>query len=253
MTDDEHDPGRHTARAVTPLFHQTWRTRVLATHSHYATLSRRRIRRHHPGFSYWLWTDGAIDAFVSDYVRHQFPELHQTYRRLPQKIMRIDFVRYLWMYVFGGIYCDLDLIVRQPMSSLFVPDKAVYFIERAWTTDGLHVATSVHQAWLASAPQHPIWIDIMIAIGKLLDAGERDVLNLTGPNGVSRIISEQHLLERYADVQVLPSQHLYQPGWTKTPRRLAYCDHVTTATWKGNRLPSPVKVVVNSLRALRAD
>jgi mannosyltransferase OCH1-like enzyme len=31
---------------------------------------------------------------------------------LNQGVLRIDFVRYLWMYVFEGMYADLDMIAK---------------------------------------------------------------------------------------------------------------------------------------------
>jgi mannosyltransferase OCH1-like enzyme len=239
------ETGKHR---VTPLVHQTWRNRLLATHSPYAPVSRRSTREYHPGFKHWLWTDADIDEFVTQHVARVLPDLATIYRELPEKIMRIDFVRYLWMYVFGGMYADLDLIVLRSFNELFSADASVYFIERAWTTGDSQFDVSVHQAWLASAPGHPIWLELMRFIGRQLRAGETRVLDLTGPNGVSRAVSELELLKRFPDVRVLPAECLFQEGWSKTPRQLAYCQHLPTATWR----QPPARVMLNvTLRHLR--
>lgn len=229
---------------VTPLVHQTWRNRILATHSPYASASRRSVSVLHPGFTHWLWTDGDIENFIEHHVAQVLPDLATIYRALPEKIMRIDFVRYLWMYVFGGMYADLDLVVRRSFNDLFTSEASVYFIERAWTTGGSEFDCSVHQAWLASAPGHPLWLELMRFIGRRLQAGETRVLDLTGPNGVSRAISELGLLKRYPDVRVLPAECLFQEGWSKTPKELAYCQHLPTATWRNH----PAKVALNVAR-----
>jgi mannosyltransferase OCH1-like enzyme len=238
-------------RLVTPIFHQTWRNRHLATHSRYALMSRRSVEALHPGFRHILWIDHEIDGFIDGYVRAQLPAMYEIYQRLPKKIMKIDFVRYLWMYVFGGVYADLDLVFQRSMAGLLQPDKSVFFLARAWTTGGKHFTTSVHQAWLASAPQHPLWLDVMTFIGRRLDAGEASVLDLTGPNGVSHAISELSLCEKYPDVAILPAEYIFQPGRTTTDRALAYCTHLTTQTWTRHRLLLPLRFVVNHLRAGR--
>lgn len=245
------DEGTRTCaqHGITPLFHQTWRSSWLATHSRFAVASERSIRRLFPAFAYRLWLDRDIDRFVQGYVAAQLPELYAIYRALPEKIMKIDFVRYLWMYVFGGIYSDLDLIYSRSVEDLFTPNKAVYFFERAWTTGSARLSVSVHQAWLASAPRHPIWLDIMDFIGESLKSGQTEVLELTGPNGVSRAICELDLLGKYADVAVLPGNSIYQPGWTKTPRESAYCEHLTTHTWGNHRLLVPLRAVLNQIRS----
>jgi hypothetical protein len=50
------------------------------------------------------WNDEQLDTFV----RQEFPERYDRFREMEPTIRRIDAVRYLWMYKYGGIYLDMD-------------------------------------------------------------------------------------------------------------------------------------------------
>jgi mannosyltransferase OCH1-like enzyme len=220
-----------SARKPIPLlFHQTWRDRNIAGHSAFAEASRDAVLRLHPGCEYRLWTDRDITRFMRREVRPAFPDLFETYERLPKKIMKVDFVRYCWMYLLGGIYCDLDVIHLRPVDEL-IERGGVAFIGRAWTTAGRALPISVHQAWLASCPQHPLWLNVMGFIRGQLNAGVTETLDLTGPNGVSAAIVDLKLTEKYPDVTIHPHSLWYQKRWTKTPFDDASLHHRATHRW----------------------
>jgi mannosyltransferase OCH1-like enzyme len=217
-------------RAIPLLFHQTWRDKNIAEHSDFAEKSRAAVLALHPSCEYRFWTDRDIGQFMKRDVRPAFPDLYDTYERLPKKIMKVDFVRYCWMYLIGGIYCDLDIIHLHAIDSLIDPGGAV-FIGRAWTTGGQTLPISVHQAWLASSPGHPIWLEIMRFIRHRLDAGVTETLDLTGPNGVSTAIVTLKLDQTYPDFKVHPHKLWFQAPYTKTPFEDAWLHHKGTHRW----------------------
>ncbi|OBT81368.1 hypothetical protein VE02_10230 [Pseudogymnoascus sp. 03VT05] len=62
-----------------------------------------------------LWTnDDTLNL-----VRKYFPWLEEAYLELPGKIYRADFSRNLYMYIFGGVYADLDTDCLRPTSAVF--------------------------------------------------------------------------------------------------------------------------------------
>jgi len=66
-------------------------------------------------FAYCLWTDPELDRFVSA----EYAWLAATHRGYRYPIQRCDAARYMLLYRYGGVYVDLDVACRQPLSSLF--------------------------------------------------------------------------------------------------------------------------------------
>ena len=138
MTPLEGSPGQLPTEALRPrsiprIFHQTWRDENIDEHSDFAAESQAAIRRFHPGYEDRFWTDRDIGHFMRREVKPAFPDLFDTYERLPKKIMKIDFVRLCWMYLLGGVYCDLDVIHLRSADELIAPGGVV-FIGRGWMT-----------------------------------------------------------------------------------------------------------------------
>jgi mannosyltransferase OCH1-like enzyme len=67
------------------------------------------ILRAFPDWQYVLMTDAAIDEFVRQY----FPEHVEAFYKMPYPIQRIDIFRYMFLYIYGGLYMDLDFEVTQ--------------------------------------------------------------------------------------------------------------------------------------------
>jgi mannosyltransferase OCH1-like enzyme len=59
----------------------------------------------HPKWEAMLWTD----ENAGDFVREKFPELLHMWERYPYPIQRIDALRYLVLYEYGGEYSLLSL------------------------------------------------------------------------------------------------------------------------------------------------
>ncbi|RKF75698.1 putative glycosyltransferase HOC1 [Golovinomyces cichoracearum] len=78
-----------------------------------------------PGYRYEMLTDGND----MDYVEHHFgpaglnrQDIVYTYRTLNAKIVKADLLRYLIMYVEGGLYADIDVEALRPIDR-FVPER----------------------------------------------------------------------------------------------------------------------------------
>ena len=55
---------------------------------------------------------------VEDFIRKEFPWLWDTYRSYPYDVQRTDAARYLIMYRYGGIYIDMDMRCKEPLTGL---------------------------------------------------------------------------------------------------------------------------------------
>jgi len=58
-----------------------------------------------PNYEYMFFTDDDIEVFLKEH----YPEYYDTYIKLPIKIQKIDFFRYIVVYHYGGFYMDLDM------------------------------------------------------------------------------------------------------------------------------------------------
>jgi len=90
-------------RPIPRLIHQTWKDHRLPDRFRRSADS---WRAYHPGWVYRLWTDADIAAFV----RGTYPHLWPLFQGYAHGIQRVDAVRYLILYHFGGLYSDLDIL-----------------------------------------------------------------------------------------------------------------------------------------------
>ncbi|KAK4071814.1 CAZyme family GT32 [Purpureocillium lilacinum] len=68
----------------------------------------------HPGWEWHLWTDEAAHKFVSD----KFPELREAWEEYPYLVQRIDALRYMVLYEYGGAVLDMDLKCKRALGPL---------------------------------------------------------------------------------------------------------------------------------------
>jgi len=72
------------------------------------------LRKMNPNFIFLYFTDKSVDKFVKDY----YPQYYDIYNRLPIKIQKFDFFRYIAVYHYGGFYFDLDMTGVAPLNEL---------------------------------------------------------------------------------------------------------------------------------------
>ncbi|CAK7240406.1 MAG: hypothetical protein STHCBS139747_001845 [Sporothrix thermara] len=79
----------------------------------------------HQGWETHYWTDETASAFVAD----KFPELKATWDSYPFLIQKVDALRYMVLYEYGGAILDMDLRCKRALGPLrrfgFVAIEAV--------------------------------------------------------------------------------------------------------------------------------
>ncbi|OAA62772.1 glycosyltransferase family 32 protein [Niveomyces insectorum RCEF 264] len=68
----------------------------------------------HPGWEAHLWTDETAGAFVAE----NFPELKAMWDGYPYLIQRVDALRHMLLYAYGGVVLDMDLRCRRSLGPL---------------------------------------------------------------------------------------------------------------------------------------
>ena len=152
-------------RAIPRLIFQTWKDARLPPKFEQLAL---RVRRLHPDFSYVLFTDADIEAFV----RERTPTWLPLWRGLSYApIQRVDLFRYLAVWHFGGFYVDLDVMMHAPLGDelLEAPQRAVFPFERLVEPDGPHAplvaatgsSSLIGQYAFGAAAGHPFVLAIL--------------------------------------------------------------------------------------------
>ena len=171
-------------------------------------------------------------------VQHFFPELVHVYQQFRHTILRVDFIRYLLMYVWGGVYADLDLECLQSMQSLldgddqvvsggggdgdrsmFPNDSSPPSPPRIVLGRESAIRNTVDISFLASVPGEIFWLKVArVAVAS--DGLERihDVLQVTGNRMFTRVL-EQELLAGMSGVVVHDVPVLYAPAMGLVTRR----------------------------------
>ncbi len=206
--------------SIPRIIHQTWRDEALPEWARELTNT---WRRHHPDWSYRLWTD----ADDHELVRRRCPDLLATYEGYEHPIQRADAVRYLYLHEFGGLYVDLDFECFRPVNELLVGHDCVVGMEPREHARIHGRERLVGNAWLAAAPRHPL---LACILGDLLTHRTQQqqvndrILDTTGPFMVTRVVEAHLAAGREPSVVCLPSHLLY-------PLSLGELDRETSGAW----------------------
>lgn len=93
--------------------------------------------RNHPAWAHYVHDDANIRALVA---RHMSPAYLAAFDAYPIGVMRADVWRYLVLYVYGGVYADVDAVCMRPVERWF---------ERFWK-----------MPWRAAAERRSSWPDL---------------------------------------------------------------------------------------------
>ncbi|KAL7751252.1 hypothetical protein RI367_003458 [Sorochytrium milnesiophthora] len=186
-----------------PLIHLTWKNKQLPWRGQ-TCLDQWRIMN--PDHQVLLWTDDDLDAFFKRF----YPQWYAMLMSLPKPVLRADLFRYMVLYVFGGVYADVDVCPLKPVREWLtadavddqqsnVPITAVLGVEADNTRPDWREywprQLQICQWTFASVPGHAIWADTIYRSARKLEemwrAGgskswnarqvQDNILELTGP------------------------------------------------------------------------
>jgi inositol phosphorylceramide mannosyltransferase catalytic subunit len=131
----------------------------------------------HENWSYMFWDDTDCRELVAEH----FPDFLSIFDAYEYPIQRADAVRYMMMYVYGGIYVDMDMACKKPIDDLFYKRSDVYLLR----TPNTGIITN---CFMASKAGSNFWlhvIQMMIERAKdpstLWVTKHVEIMNTTGP------------------------------------------------------------------------
>jgi mannosyltransferase OCH1-like enzyme len=117
---------------------QTWKTTTIPKHYEPFINS---VTTNTSGWNYMFFTDEDIFEFMQT----KMPEYLSFFNNLEYNIQKIDFFRYLAVYHYGGVYLDLDILIEEPLDSLYDnPDVCKFPIELENIKDTIITRNNFH-------------------------------------------------------------------------------------------------------------
>ncbi|PYH89275.1 hypothetical protein BO71DRAFT_403184 [Aspergillus ellipticus CBS 707.79] len=116
-------PGVHGRRFPRKIW-QSWKVNPFEFEERDLTVARSWTSTN-PGYRYEVLTDGNdLDYVETNFGPDGFnrPDIVSVYRSLTAKIIKADLLRYLVMYVDGGVYADIDVEAIRPLDR-FIPER----------------------------------------------------------------------------------------------------------------------------------
>ena len=207
-----------------------------------------------PGWRHRLYTDFEC----REVIMRRLPRLLSVYDAYPTPIQRADLFRVAAVYVFGGVYLDLDMDCSAPLASL-TGSHCVLAEEKtlsAQEADALGHAERLRIAnyMFASAPGHPFWLDIMEAMMQRSAEPvqcDNDILESTGPGLFSTVYAQT--AAAYPEIVVLDnSGQICQSCGGASCGFGEIARHLHRGSWRGQApTPSAPADPSPALRALR--
>eukprot|EP00475_Leptophrys_vorax_P033220 TRINITY_DN51999_c0_g1_i1.p1 TRINITY_DN51999_c0_g1~~TRINITY_DN51999_c0_g1_i1.p1 ORF type:complete len:364 (+),score=63.11 TRINITY_DN51999_c0_g1_i1:28-1092(+) len=224
---EEHVGFNKSAFIIPPIVHQSWKSTEVPS----LTIADGREFDYHKWIRSWsslnehweymFWTDQDND------------KLFETHPRLePYKstffqhggVTRSDYARYAYLYLYGGVYADIDFECLRPFDPIA---KSFDLFLSSEPTDQTMALFNEPQmacnAIMGSKAFHPFWLKVLDDIKSSIEKNDcGHPVNCSGPRMLQRVYM-QYVSEAWEDhpVTMLPSQYFYpeRTAWNEKIRK----------------------------------
>lgn len=150
------------------------------------------------GFKYELIGDDQLSTIVNTTFK-QVPEIIEAFHNLPKIILKSDFMRYLLVYAFGGIYSDIDTSLNKDVldwltyhDEVFEQENKIGLVigiesdrdEKNWARNGMARRLQFCQWTIQSKIGHPFYRELIFNIADLALNHYDPKKNILTKNGV---------------------------------------------------------------------
>lgn len=226
--------------SIPKIIHQVWEGRTEPFMPVRLQLLARTWQEQNPDWEYHLWNGEEMEELVSTY----FPEYLSMYRSFPYNVQRWDTIRYMILYLYGGVYTDLDSECYRPIETLFEDKQICFGEEPPEHIIYPGVSRMIGNAFMASRKENAGWLDILKEISRAvqIDYPIHTVLYTTGPLMISRIfdsLREKHEAAFLPCRQVTPvtktdmCEYIFEGKKESFHLKIrdAYCAHYFFGSW----------------------
>ena len=175
---------------------QTWKTNLI--HTPVLFTLQDLVKRSNPNYEYNLFDN----VECSDFIKKNFDErVFDAYQRIIPGAFKADLWRYCVLYVYGGIYCDIDMVCLNSFDIL-LGDNIDMFVPIDLNQNPREGKHNLLNAFIGIIPKHPIMkncIDIVVenVLQEKWFNSERLPLDFSGPGVLGRAVNRFLNREEY--------------------------------------------------------
>jgi hypothetical protein len=166
---------------IPKIIHQTWKRKDLP--QKFSQRVQQWIQLH-PDFEYMFYDDDDL----YNLVKQHFPKYLTFYNEMSSMIERVDFARYIMLYVSGGIYADIDTTPLKNIEPLLNTNKIFLDSEpKEHHKDGELISNAIMLSPLTSSSRL-FWRSLLDFIVSTYEHHESPV-DTTGPKAIKRFFT----------------------------------------------------------------
>lgn len=169
---------------IPKIIMQTWKTHEVPDHWKSSPES---IKSLMPDWNHILMSDEDNRKLIEE----NFPDFLEYYDNFPYSIQRADAIRYAFLYLYGGVYMDLDLALNQRLDSFFTSDAELYIVKSG------NIGSYITNSFFAAKPGCRVFLDMIEHMKKPPPAwavGKHfTVMTTTGPIGFDTVVRESQV------------------------------------------------------------
>lgn len=182
-----------------------------------------------PDYHIKMWNEEEADALM----RREFPNYYAMWKSYTFPIQRVDTLKYFLMYLYGGLYMDMDIECLKPFGDYFDLDK-VYLVEETSC-----ISPYKFNNFLIGSPQkHPFWLyvfkELEESMVNMQNFDTMHILESSGPGVVQRAYEKYCFRNSNEDFHILPKE-LFNPcdvcGNMSSSVNSAYLVHESNVSW----------------------
>lgn len=167
--------------------------------------------QYHPEFTVYFWNMTRVKTLFETMM----PAYYEAWLNMPSHIQKCDFARFAILYIYGGVYADLDFSYYRNISPL-LNRELLLVLEPPEHSINDDIDARLYNGFIGSIPGHNFWLDwmnnIIISLTKT-----SNVMNTTGPVNFRRWFdtSSYRNTELVNTCDILPIYNGNKPSLTK--------------------------------------
>lgn len=162
-----------------------------------------------------------------NFVKEHFPDFLPYYDNFPYNIQRADAIRYMWLYINGGVYMDLDIAVQKNVEDLLGN-------EDFYLTTSSNIESSFTNSFMVSKPKVDFWLKVIEEMKKPVPSWciskHMIVMYSTGPGMLTNVAKKYNKkfgyipAKQFNDCSVCNQDNCYSPDdYTKVLKGQSWC------------------------------
>ncbi len=161
---------------IPKIIFQSWKTRELKGQM---AKNSEQIQKLNPNYKYMLYDDNDCRKLLLDNFGVNYANAFDT---LIPGAFKCDFWRYAALYLYGGVYMDMDMELLVPLDDFIEPNDTLISVKDLRHFFVPHC--NIYQAFIAVVPKHPVLLyALQISFSNIVTRRSElfDNLSITGP------------------------------------------------------------------------